>query len=130
MAARTNLPLSVVTAAGIADPAGTTIDQANGMNIAMVSEAIPPAYDAYRGLMLRVANTGTTGNVIVRKGVNPPAMRADLGDLNVSVTTSTTKELGPFDMARHAQSDDSINIDFASGFTGTITAFILGRNVG
>ena len=127
--ARTNLPLSALAATGLADPAGTTIDQANGMNIAMTSEAIPPAYDAYRGVFLRVANTGTTGNVIIRKGANPPSFRADVGDLNVSVTTATTKWIGPFEMARHAQSDDSINVDFASGFTGTITAFVAPRNV-
>ena len=127
--ARTNLPLSSLVAestTSLADPAGTAVDQANGMNVAVTSESIPPTYDAYKGIILRVANTAAAAhNVIVRAGVNPPAFRAPLGDLLVSVTNGTTKWIGPFDMARHAQSDDSINIDFDAGFTGTITAFLL-----
>lgn len=126
--ARTNLPLSAfVSEGGLADPAGTTIDQANGMNIVMTTETIPPTYDQYRGLFLRVANTGTTGNCIIRKGVNPPAFRVDIGDLNVSVANGATKWIGPLEMARHAQTDDSINVDFAASFTGTITAFVAPR---
>jgi hypothetical protein len=124
--ARTNLPLSALVNEGsLADPAGTAIDQANGMNVVMTSETIPPAGDGYR-VLLRVANSAASPfNLIVRAGANPPAFRAPLGDLTVAVTNATTKWVGPFDMSRHAQSDDSINIDFGVGFTGTITAFLL-----
>lgn len=129
--ARTNLPISALVAeGGLADPAGTTIDQTNGMNVVMTTETVPPTYDAYRGVFLRVANTAAGAhNVIIRAGINPPAFRAPIGDLTVSVTNGTTKWLGPFEMGRHAQSDDSINIDFDAGFTGTITAFVAPRNV-
>lgn len=129
--ARTNLPVSALVAevsganTGLLDPAGTAVDQPNGMNIAITSESIPPTYDAYKGVFLRVANTAAAAhNVIVRAGVNPPAFRAGIGDMTVSVTNGTTRWIGPFDMARHAQSDDSINVDFDAGFTGTITAFL------
>ena len=129
--ARTNLPISAFVVEGsLTDPAGTTIDQANGMNVVMTSEAIPPAYDAYRGVFIRVHNTAASAaNFIVRAGSNPPAMRASLGDLTTSVAASATVWFGPLDMSRHAQSDDSINIDFGSGFTGTVTAFVAPANV-
>ena len=124
--ARTNLPLTnLVANGGLTDPAGTTADQANGMNVAIPTTAIPsgPHIDK---LMLRVANTaGTAKNVIVRKGVDPPAFRSSIGDLTVQVAATTgVKWVGPFEIARFVQADSSLNIDFESGFTGTITAFM------
>jgi hypothetical protein len=129
--ARTNLPVSAFVAEGsLADPAGTTIDQANGMNVVMTSETIPPAYDAECGVFLRVHNTAAgTQHVIVRAGANPPAFRAPLGDLTVAIATGAVVWVGPLDMSRHAQSDDSINVDFDAGSTGTITAFVAPRTV-
>lgn len=129
--ARTNLPLSVLVAGGgIADPAGTAIDQANGMNVVMSTTTIPPAYDAYRGVFLRVANSAAGAHIVtIRAGVNPPSFRAPLGDLTVSIPATSTKWIGPLDMGRHAQQDDSINVDFDAGTTGTITAFVAPRNV-
>jgi|SRR5579859_4613574 len=129
--ARTNLPISALAAeSSIVDPTATTVDQANGMNVVMTTETIPPTYDAYRGVFLRVANTAASPFAcIIRAGAYPPAMRAQLGDLSVTVTNATTRWIGPLDMSRHAQADDSINIDFAVGFTGTITAFAAPRNV-
>lgn len=129
--ARTNLPASVfVVENSLADPAGTAIDQANGMNVVMTTETIPPTYDAYRGIFLRVHNTAAgTQHVIIRAGANPPAMRAPLGDLTIAIATTATVWVGPLDMARHAQLDDSINVDFDAGTTGTITAFIAPRTV-
>lgn len=124
---RTNLPTTLlpgVSTAGLADPAGTAVDQANGMNIALASGAIP-ANPTARMLFLRVANTAAGPlNVIVRAGVKPPAFRADIGDLLVSVTNATTKWIGPLEAARFMQNDNSINVDFAATFTGTITAFV------
>lgn len=131
--ARTNLPISAFVANGnLSDPAGTAIDATNGMNVVMTTETIPPSYDAFRGVFLRVANTfAGAKHVIVRAGAsNPPAFRKDIGDLSVSVAASTGVQwVGPLDMARFAQSDDSINVDFDSGMTGTITAFVAPRNV-
>jgi hypothetical protein len=125
--ARTNLPLSNLVANGsLTDPAGTAIDQANGMNVAIPTTAIPsgPHIDK---LVLRVANTAGAGkNTIVRKGIDPPAFRQGLGDLTVQVPATTgVKWLGPFELARFVQADGSLNIDFESGATGTITAFML-----
>jgi hypothetical protein len=113
------------------DPAGTAADQANGMNIAMTTTTIPPSYDAERGVLLRVNNSAANAlNLIVRAGAYPPAMRQFLGDLLVNIPAGKTLWVGPLEMSRHAQSDDSINIDFQAAFTGTITAFVLPKNVG
>lgn len=111
-------------AAGLLDPAGTAVDQANGMNIALASGAVP-ANPTARNLFLRVANTAVSPfTVIVRQGVNPPSFRAPIGDLTVTVTNATTKWVGPLEAARFMQNDGSINVDFDAGTTGTITAFV------
>src|SRR5215469_15308829 len=132
--ARTNLPTtsliaeaSVATGSytGFADPAGTAADQANGMNIVMATTAIP-AGPPQRHLLLRVANTAASPfAVIVRAGAYPPAFESQKGDLSVTVTNATTRWVGPLEAARHAQADGSLNIDFAVGFTGTVTAFLV-----
>lgn len=125
--ARTNLPLSnLVANGGLADPAGTAIDQANGMVVAIPSTAIPAGSHIDR-LVLRVANTaGSAKNTIVKKGVDPPSFRASIGDLTVQVPATTgVRFIGPFEVARFAQADGSLNIDWESGATGTVTAFML-----
>jgi hypothetical protein len=131
--ARTNLPVSAFvanSATGLTDPAGTTIDQANGMNVVMTTETVPPTYDAMRGFFLRVHNTAAgTQHVIIRAGKNPPSFRADLGDLTVAVATTATVWVGPLDMSVYAQADDSVNVDFDAGTTGTVTAFVAPANV-
>ena len=129
--ARTNLPLSNFVANGnLANPAGTTIDQANGMNVTIPTTAIPSGSHINK-LVLRVANTaGSNLDVIVRKGDDPPSFRASLGDLTVEVAaTSGVQWLGPFEIARFAQNDGSLDIDFETGFTGTIIAFMLPSSV-
>jgi hypothetical protein len=138
----TNLTLTAPpTSTGIApiftDPAGTTIDAVNGMQINLTTETIPPGYDAMRGLLLRVKNTTATAqNVIIRQGIYPPSMRAFLGDLTVNLPPSGTYWIGPLDAGRHSIQDTTVaptalevNIDFQSGTTGTITAFAIPRNV-
>ena len=129
--ARTNLPVTPLHFnAGFVQPAGTTVDQANGMNIAasgLETESIPASNGANL-LVLQVANTAAAPhNIIIRAGVNPPAMRAALGDLLVSVTNATTFLVGPFEPGRFAQADGSINVDFDVLFTGTINAFLLDK---
>lgn len=136
--ARTNLPVSALPAAfgqasftALTDPAGTTIDQANGMTVALTTETIPPTYDAMRGVFLRVHNTAAgSQNLMVRAGTsNPPAFRKDLGDLTVAIAAGATVWVGPFDQSIFAQSDNSLSIDFNAGTTGTITAFVAPANV-
>lgn len=121
----------------LTNPAGVAFDQANGMVINMTTETVPPSFDAFRGILLRVNNTAASAfNFIVRAGLYPPAMRQFLGDLVVNIPASGTFLIGPLDMARHAVQDTTItptgleiNLDAAAGFTGTITAFVIPRNV-
>jgi hypothetical protein len=135
--ARTNLPLSKFlanSATGLADPAGTNVDVANGMNIALASSAVPSAASADR-LVIRFNQTfAGSKNLIIRAGGgvgagNPPAFRQGLGDLKVPANAAVVWA-GPFELARFVQTDGSINVDFDSGTTGTVTAFLLPKNTG
>ncbi len=127
--ARTNLPLTTLTPnSAVLNNAGTAIDAANGMTIALPSNAIPASPDAEQ-LILYVTNTfAGTKTVTVRAGTsNPPAFRGGLGDLTTgNLTASTgTAIIGPFDSARFIQSDGSISVDFAASMTGLIWAEIV-----
>lgn len=126
--ARTAITLRTFTGESttpLADPTGDTIDQANGMNLALASGAIPSA-PGMEKLVFRVHNSAASpANFIVRAGAEPPANQSLAGDLTVSVTNATIKWFGPFHSGRFVQSDGSVNVDFGSGFTGDITAFVL-----
>lgn len=129
--ARTNLPVTNMTANGaVLNNAGTAIDATNGMTIALPTSAIPAAGSADR-LVLYVQNTtASTKTVTVKAGSsNPPAFRNGLGDLTTgNMTASTgTAFIGPFDVSRFIQSDNSISVDFAASTTGTIWAILLPR---
>lgn len=135
--ARTNLPLSKFLAdssTGLADPAGTAVDVANGMNIALASTAIPSQAGASH-LVIRFDQTfAGAKNIIIRAGAaldtgNPPAFRQSLGDLKVPANAATVW-VGPLESARFTQTDGSINVDFDAGTTGTVTAFLLPKNTG
>lgn len=128
--ARTNLPLtSLAGNSGSVNPSTTAVDQANGMNIALANEGVPAAGNTDR-LVLVVANTAAAAHhILVRAGAaNPPAFRAGIGDVSVNVTNGVTAYVGPFEYARVVQSDGSVNVDFDSGFTGTILALLLPRS--
>lgn len=129
--ARTNLPLTtLVPNSGIAVPAGTTIDQSNGMNIQIPANTIPAAPDT-DNLVLVVANSvAAPKTVIVRAGagggVTPgAAFRAGLGDLTVTVAASSSAYVGPLESARFLQLDGSLNVDFGASAAGTIIALIM-----
>lgn len=129
--ARTNIPTHALTGnGGIAVPTATTADQANGMNIVLASETVPTGPGA-RDLVLLVSNTYSTPlNCIIRAGVGGgatpgPAFRSGLGDLSVSITNATSAYIGPLESARFAQLDGSVNVDFTTAFTGTITALLV-----
>lgn len=127
----TNLPGNTA----ILNNAGTNIDQANGMNIPIVTNAIPATGNLDR-LVLYVANSaGSTITVTVRAGANTtgdpqgPAFEAGKGDLvtgNLTASTGTAF-IGPFEIARFIQPDGSVNVDFGSGATGKIYALLLAR---
>jgi hypothetical protein len=126
--ARTNLPLTALVGnSGVAEPAGTAIDQANGMVINLASTAVPAA-GGPRHLIIQVKNTfAGTKVATIRAGANPPSMRAALGDITFTCPASANTFLGPFEAARVLQADGTINIDFASGITGTINALLVPR---
>lgn len=126
--ARTNIPITVALPGGAAtvQPSPTAIDPANGMSLAL--DALPaagsfPRPSAAGRLLLIVNNTTVSSKVLtIRAGVNPPAMRAGLGDLNLTLNASTTYYIDAPDPARFKQNDGSYNLDFAAGMTGTISA--------
>lgn len=118
---RTAVPYSSLVAnSNLTDPAGTTIDQANGMYIAASKPELT---------LLRVANTNGTQRVVtIKAGDNPPALAAGQGDLAVTVAATTGVQwIGPFESGRFLQADGTLEIDFAASFAGTITAFRVPR---
>jgi hypothetical protein len=128
--ARTAIPTSdLVANSSITTPAGTAVDQANGMVVAAPTPTagqLSRDQDHFKRLFLRVKNTvGSPLNVIVRAGANTyMAIRSGLGDLTVQVPATTGDViLGPFESARFMQPDGSLNVDFQATFAGTITAF-------
>lgn len=119
--ARTALPYSnLVANSNLSQPAGTTIDQANGMVIAAARPELT---------ILRVANTNGTDRIVtIKAGDNPPALAAGQGDLAVTVVATTGVQfIGPFESGRFIQSDGTMEIDFAASFAGTITALKVPR---
>ena len=142
--ARTNLPVTLLDPKSpTLNSAGTAIDAANGMNIALASSAIParPGMDR---LVLYVQNTfAGTKTVTVRAGAGVaapsgfgtgypvPSQEQGFGDLvtgNLTASTGTAF-IGPFDSARFIQTDGSVNVDFAASMTGTIWAVLLPKYV-
>jgi hypothetical protein len=129
--ARTAITLNTLTPNGsIAAPAGNAVDQANGMNLAIPANAIPTSPDMDTLVLVVTNSAGSTKAITIDAGVGGgatpgPAFRSGLGALTVNVATTATVYIGPLESARFAQLDGSLNVDFASGFTGTITALIL-----
>ena len=127
--ARTALPATTLAPnSAIVAPAGTAIDQANGMNVAVVTTAIPTAPNTQQMVLFVVNTVAAAKNVVIRAGAstyNTPAFRAAIGDLTVTVGASGSAYIGPFESARFAQADGSLNIDFGAAMTGTITAFLV-----
>lgn len=120
--------------AGRVQPTGTSVDQANGMYIAAsdIAGESPPVQGGERLLLLQVFNTDTSDHTItIRKGSNPPAQRATLGDLVVTVSHSSTVPffIGPFESSRFAQADGTMNVDFAASFAGTIYCYVLDKSL-
>jgi len=109
------------TLAGATGP--TTIDSTLVTNGVTVPNAKPER------TVLRVANTaGSPLNVYVRKGDSPPALLAQ-GDYTEQIAaTSGIEYLGPFTSGRFIQSDGSLEIDFETGFTGTIDVLEMPRS--
>lgn len=137
--ARTKIKVTSLTFnAGAATPTPTNVDQANGMYLDNADLEPPGNLVTSRGannLVLEVFNTAAgPHNIIIRAGADTdtdlrpwPAFRGGLGDLDISVTNSSTIpfKIGPMETSRFKNEDGSINIDFDAGFTGTIQGFLL-----
>lgn len=109
----------------VAFPAGGTITQANGSVFTPASGATLEEY------LFKFSHTASsTKTATVKGGANPPA-NASL-DLTVTCTgdgstTPVVVIVGPISSARFVQADGTVNIDYASGFTGTIEAIRIPR---
>ncbi|WP_420032238.1 hypothetical protein ACN2WE_05090 [Streptomyces sp. cg28] len=122
---RTALTPAALSGADVADPSGTTIDSTLVTNGIVINTADPSR------TVLRVTNSaGSAKKVTARAGgKDGPAWMRSQGDTDVSVAASGTRWIGPFSEARYLQHGGKLNIDFESGFTGTITAFKLARSL-
>ena len=111
----------LASGAATTTPAGVAINPTNGANIASVKDT--------SRVVVRVTNTNGTDRVAtIKAGDNPPALLASAGDLAVTVPATTgVVWIGPLSSARFAQADGSLEIDLASSFAGTVTAFRIPR---
>lgn len=123
--ARTALTVTTLTAnTVIADVAGTTIDATNHHVLTL---AYP--LDSY---IFRVTNTtASTKAATIKAGSQPLASAAGQGDLSVSCaagdSTPVVKYIAALESARFSQNDGTVNVDIASGMTGTIAVFRVPR---
>lgn len=93
----------------------TTVTQANGITVKKAFN------NKNNTLFIHVDTTVTSDSSLTIKAGDayPNAM---LGDLTVALTKSAETVLQIQDPSRFENKDGSVNIDFASGFTGTIYA--------
>lgn len=107
--------------AATANPAGLTID-----STVVTNDMVVNASGNTRGLLLQITNTSGADKVVtVKAGDNPPAFRAGLGDLEITVPATSGNVWISLESARFVQDDGTINIDLATGHTGVARAFRL-----
>ena len=126
----TALSLTNLTGDGVTDiPAGTPIDQANGMVITLSSTGIPSASSTDR-LVLFVQSTSASDQVVtIKAGDNPPAFRSGLGDMAFTIhAASGGGFIGPIGSSRIVSKTNTINLTFDSGSQGYITALMLPKS--
>lgn len=120
---RTDTPITALPANGAtARPAGTAADPTNQHVIAAAGKM--------DRLIVEFTNTTAGAKACtVKAGVNPPAFRkGDTGDLTTgAIAQNAVSILGPFEAARFAQADGSINVDVDSATTGTIRVYRLAK---
>jgi len=121
--ARTAVPVTALTAnAENENPTTTAIDATNQHEIASGGET--------DRLLLRIVNTFAGSKVVtIKAGVNPPAFRAGLGDLAITMGAQNDVAYVVLESARFAQADGKINIDVAASMTGSILALRLPKGV-
>lgn len=113
--ARTDKAVTVLVNGQAVQGAFSAVDQANGMRLVGIGK--------YADVQVVVRNTAVAAkNVIVRAG-SAEYGRASVGDATYAVPANTGEVYIFPETARHQQHDESINVDFESGFTGTIAVF-------
>lgn len=109
--------VTVVTPAVNAGTAPTTtnVDPTNGHSISV---------KRHRKLLVRINSTFAGAKLFTFKaGANPPANRARLGDLALSINNAV--QLVALESARFAQADGTIWLDVEANATGTVEAIAL-----
>lgn len=104
-------------------PTSTTI------NSTLVTNGVTMAVPNPEKLVIRVTNSDTNPhNIIIRAAADVPgnsgAWMAGQGDLTVPVAASGVEEFIGVDSARFSQPDGSVQIDFSTGFTGTMESVL------
>ena len=95
-------------------PTATSVVQADGIKVANAFACKDNT------LTIVIINTAEAAkDITIKKGDYPNSI---LGDLTFSVTASSTTLVKIENPSRFEQSDGSVLIDFASGFTGSIYA--------
>lgn len=127
--ARTTLSYSILAQNGVLNlPTATNADASNGMNIPVPKVSSPGAADSINQLLLYVANGDTADHTCTVRGAtgSPVGARGGSGDLVSTIShTAGGGWIGPLDAVRFAQSDGSVNVDFSSATSMTITAYML-----
>lgn len=131
MTTRTQIPLTTLTRNTMTDiPAGTVIDQANGMYIDFTTTSIPAGPDSELLTLEVRTNNGADKTVTIKAGVGGgvtpgSAIRAPLGDLVFTAHAASGGGIvGGLESARFMQTNGQIYINFQSGITGWITAYV------
>lgn len=99
----------------VATVTATTVNQANGI-------CVVDAFDnKNNSLQITVTNTASSASTVtfVAGGHYPNSC---LGDLTATVDASTTTVIMIQDLSRFEDKDGNLNIDFGTGFTGSIYA--------
>ena len=122
MADRTAItPTAWLANGNVVDPTYTAADAVNGMSVAA---------DETERIILHVKNGDTAAKTVtVKAGANPPAWRAGVGDLEVSVAAGTNQYIGPFESARFEQTGGALWVDFSAATSTTVAAYRLPHGV-
>jgi hypothetical protein len=115
---RTVIPGNNLAGAFAARQAPTTLDKPNGHMLGPL--------DGNKLILLFHLSAATAADTITLKaGVNPPAMRASIGDLVYTCAGGAAEVvIGPIENARYKQADGKFYIDLAGAtIAGTVEAY-------
>lgn len=122
---RTSITPTDLTAHSAITPVSTTIDATlvtNGVTV--------PCGGKMDDLLFRVVNSAGSAKILTfNAGDNPPAQRQGIGNLALSIPgSSAVRIVSALESQRFAQAPGgALEIDFESGFTGTIEIYRMGK---